>query len=430
MSEIDFENYQPTERQLIAHQAKEMFKLYGGAMGGGKSVWLCADGIQLSLDFPNNRGYLCRKTFRDFKKTTLVTLLDMLPSKIIKNYNKTDGEILLVNNSLIICGDLEKTDKLKSLNLGWFGIDEASETTDDIFKMLRTRLRLNIPNIKYHGLLASNPEAGWLKERFVDPQLAGTPRPDHIYIRSLPTDNPHLPKGYVDGLIADLPPLWRTKYLEGSWDVFDSQIFKPEWIKPSDTIIRDYAAKYTAVDPAISEDEEADETTITTLGIDYNGIIHEIETISGRWSFNEIVNNCLSVNARHKPDMFGVEYVAFQKALGDVLNTKGMNVTALRADTDKVRRAIAVTDLFEKDRVRINNRETQKQLIEFPKGSHDDRVDSVVYSLKLIKQYSQDKYVKKDDKYKHLDYNSKQFWKNLHGEQTDKSFSDSVIEDL
>lgn len=432
MSEIDFENYKPTDRQLIAHQAKEMFKLYGGAMGGGKSVWLCADGIQLSLDFPSNRGYLCRKTFKDFKKTTLVTLLDMLPSKIIKNYNKTDGEILLVNKSLIICGDLEKTDKLKSLNLGWFGIDEASETTDDIFKMLRTRLRLNIPGIRYHGLLASNPEPGWLKERFVDPQNNGQPRADHIYIRSLPTDNPYLPNGYIEGLVQDLPPLWRTKYLDGSWDVFDSQIFRPEWIKPSDNLHSiEFAVKYTSVDPAISEDEEADETSITTMGIDYNGIIHEVETISGRWSFNEIVNNCLSVNARHKPDMFGVEYVAFQKALGDVLNSKGISVTALRADTDKVRRAISTTDLFEKDRIRINDKRTQKQLMEFPKGKHDDRVDSIVYTLKLIKQYSQDKYIKKDDKYKHLDYNSKKFAKSLHEAiNQEMSLKDTIIDEL
>jgi hypothetical protein len=128
--------------------------------------------------------------------------------------------------------------------------------------------------------------------------------------------------------------------------------------------------------------------------------------------------------------MFGVEYVAFQKALGDMLISKGVSVTPLRADTDKVRRAIAITDLFEKDRVRINARESQKQLIEFPAGNYDDRVDSIVYCLKLIKQYSQEKYVKKDDKYKHLDYNSKKFWKDLHNENTERSYSDNIIDDL
>lgn len=418
---LSYETYSPTNRQMIAHKSKAKFKLYGGAMGGGKTVWLCAEAIALSLDFPGNRGYLCRKTYRDFKKTTLQVLLEMLPVSLIKQYNKSDGEITLKNNSKIIMGDLEKTDKLKSMNLGWFGIDEASETTDDIFKMLRTRLRLKIPGIKYYGLMASNPEPGWLKERFVDPQEEGAPRDGHLYIRSLPKDNPHLPTGYLEELIKDLPPLWRTKYLEGSWDVFDSQIFRPHWIKPT-VGTPDIASYYTCVDPAIGEKDENDETCICTLGIDYDGLIHEIETISGRWSFNLIVENCEAVSARYKPDMFGVEYVAFQKALGDVLSSKGIVVTPLKADTDKVRRSVSIQDMFEKDRVRINNRIMQKQLLEFPKGTHDDYVDAIVYGLRLIKNFAEDKYTKKIDKYKDLDSRSKQFWK-LHNDELDDTRS-------
>ena len=51
-----------------------MYKLYGGAMGGGKSYALCAEGIALSYDYPANRGYLCRHELVSFKKTTLLTL--------------------------------------------------------------------------------------------------------------------------------------------------------------------------------------------------------------------------------------------------------------------------------------------------------------------------------------------------------------------
>ena len=118
-----------------------------------------------------------------------------------------------------------------------------------------------------------------------------------------------------------------------------------------------------------------------------DGIMHEIETISGRWSFDKIVNNCVAANKRHGPNMFGVEYVAFQKALGDTLIKLGISVHPIRADIDKVRRAIAVTGPFENNKVRINNQKMVKQMIEFPKGSHDDYVDAAVHAIKLINQY-------------------------------------------
>ena len=425
MDLLNFETYIPTERQLEAHERSEMFKCYGGAMGGGKSVWLCAEGIQLSLDFPGNVGYLCRKTYTDFKKTTLPILLEMIPPKIIKNYNKTDGEIDLVNGSKIILGHLEDLNKLKSLNLGWYGIDEATDTTEEFFLMLNTRLRRKVPGIKYHGLLATNPEPGWVKDRFVDPQAQGNPLRNHIFVPALPKDNPHLPDSYLEAF-DHMPPLWRAKYREGSWDVFDSQIFKPDWIIPSSDI-PEIAAKFTAVDPAISEKDEADDSVICTMGIDYNGVIHELETISGKWSFDELLNNCVAAYSRHKPSFFGVEYVAFQKALGDVLNKLGVPVTELKDDTDKVRRAISVTHFFEQNIVRINEQKTQKQLLEFPKGQHDDIVDSVVYCLKLIKDFASDKYIKKEDKYKHLKGVSRQFWQD-HFDHQESSMEDESNE--
>ena len=404
----DIREYEPTLKQQLFHKSRERFKLYGGAMGGGKSVALCAEVIWLACKWPKNHILLARKSLRDLKKTTLETFFDMLPTDLIKNYNKTDGVVRIKNDSIILFSDLENTDKLKSLNLGAFGIDEASETSDDIFKMLASRLRRNIPGIKYYGVLASNPEPGWLKDRFVDPQMSNSAKADHLFIQSLPKENPHLPEGYVEQLALDFPPLWITKYLEGSWDVFDSQIFQPDWIRPG--IADEYAVKYTAIDPAISEKDEADETVICTIGIGYDNNIYEVESISGRWSFDKIIENCKSVYERHKPDIFGVESVAFQKALYDVLMTLNIPCRELKADRDKVRRAIGVTDLLEQGRVFVNSPQLQKQMLEFPKGTHDDYVDAFVYCLRMAKDFSSDNYIKKNDIYAHLDGSSRRFW--------------------
>lgn len=412
---MDIETYVPTEKQRQFHSAPQRYKLYGGAMGGGKSVALCAEVIMLAIEYPKNVIYLARKRKKDLKRTTMLTFFEMLPSKLLKSYNKQDGLVRLVNGSEIILGDLQSTDKLKSLNLGAYAIDEASETTEDFFMMLNSRLRLHLPGIRRFGLLASNPEPCWLKDRFVIPQLEGRPLPNHIFIQSLTKENPHLPQDYVDSVYSDFPPVWRAKYLEGSWDVFDAQIFESKWLLPSEGNV-EYAAKFMAVDPAISEDDSADETAIVTLGIDYDNIIHEVETLHGRWSFNAILENVISAYTRHKPSLVGVEYVAFQKALGDALRDKCLPIVALKADTDKIRRAIAVSNLFEQGRVRINTQALVRQLLEFPNGSHDDLVDALVYCLHLIRSTSDKHYQKKEDKYAGLDARSKQFWMEHFGE--------------
>jgi len=218
---VDFRKYYtPSPRQAEAHAAPERYVLFGGAMGGGKSVWMCAEGIQLSLDFPSNRGYLCRHESATFRKSTLLTLLDLLPTEAVTRHNQQDQFIEFANMSRIYYGGLRPTqsdkplDRIKSMDLGWFGIDEASETTEDYFMLLCSRLRLK-GGIRYRGLLSSNPEEGWVKHRFIS-----FPRKDHRFITSLPSDNPFLPDDYVEQLEDTFGgrPDWIKRYLEGNWD--------------------------------------------------------------------------------------------------------------------------------------------------------------------------------------------------------------------
>jgi PBSX family phage terminase large subunit len=213
--------YEATDRQDLFHHAPEMFKLYGGAMGGGKTVALCAEGIALSNDYPGNRGYICRHTLTSFKKTTFLVLDAMLQrSSLIAKHNQSDHVYSLRNGSTIFYGglgdDTNAIEALKSMELGWFGIDEASETTEKFFLMLASRLRLKLPNIQYFGIMATNPDPGWLKQRFIDRH-----DPNHVFIPALPKDNPYLPADYVERLRAVFPDDWQARFIEGDWAAFE-----------------------------------------------------------------------------------------------------------------------------------------------------------------------------------------------------------------
>ena len=86
---VNVESLVPTNQQGVAFVAPERFILYGGAMGGGKSTWLAAYANELSLRYPGNAGYLCRHELSSFKKTTLITLQELLHWELIAQWHKT-----------------------------------------------------------------------------------------------------------------------------------------------------------------------------------------------------------------------------------------------------------------------------------------------------------------------------------------------------
>ena len=59
---IDFSlYYKPKQKQALAHKNRAKYLLFGGAMGGGKSWWLCAEAIKQVMKYPSNRIVIVRK---------------------------------------------------------------------------------------------------------------------------------------------------------------------------------------------------------------------------------------------------------------------------------------------------------------------------------------------------------------------------------
>lgn len=221
--------YKPFSQQIKAHTATERFILYGGAFGGGKTIWLINEAIQLSLDFPGNMGYLARHELPSFRKSVLPWLEKYIHPILLIQHHQTENYFKINTTpytgknsepSIIFYGglgdDKAGLQRLSSMTLGWFAIDQAEETTEAHFNMLAGRLRLNLPKIRYKGLLTCNPSPGWIKQKFVEQKLK-----DHIFIQSLPKDNPYLPLDYESGLRAIYPPEWVKAMIEGNWNALE-----------------------------------------------------------------------------------------------------------------------------------------------------------------------------------------------------------------
>ncbi len=133
--------------------------MFSGAFGAGKTIALCSKALKLSLDYPKNFGYICRKVRVTIGLSTLKTFLDLIcPKELIASYNKQTGLVTLVNGSQLLFGGLDDPLKLGSMGaggIGFAGIDEAIETEEDDWRMLEGRLRL--PGVPHQIFAATNP---------------------------------------------------------------------------------------------------------------------------------------------------------------------------------------------------------------------------------------------------------------------------------
>lgn len=205
-------------KQVMFHSRPEMYKLYGGALGGGKTGAIVNEAIQLLLDYPGNFGLLMRKTWPSFRDTALPQLEKFMPRELVSFWNLTDKIIGLLNGSRLRYGGIgdgkDDWQNFMGGEYGFIALDQAEEFSEQEFKMLSTRLRLKLPEIRYYFLLTCNPSQGWLKERFIE-----TSRPNHIFIPALPTDNlANLPSDYLQNMLQILDENQVKALLKGDWN--------------------------------------------------------------------------------------------------------------------------------------------------------------------------------------------------------------------
>ncbi|MBQ6516820.1 phage terminase large subunit [bacterium] len=195
------------EFMSIPHDEELDVALYQGGYGSGKTWCGSLLGILLAKKYPGSRGLVGAKEYELVRKTTLVSYLEHLDALGYKqgihyNYNKVDKIIKFKNGSEILFSSLEDPEKIKSLNLHWAEIEEASQVGDSTFKQLIGRLRnlyrgKNWENFRYRLFGHTNPQSnkGWIYERFVERKL-----PNYRLIIAPTTNNKYLPEHYVKSL--------------------------------------------------------------------------------------------------------------------------------------------------------------------------------------------------------------------------------------
>lgn len=204
------------------------YTLYCGGIGSGKTLIGCITMITLALLYPGDY-LICRQFMPELKLTTLKTFLEVCPPELIHEYRVADSLVRLKSAggklSNIIFRQLEEPDKLRSLNLSGFYIDESSQVSEAAFLLLQGRLR---GGGLRKGFLTTNPNGhDWQFQWFVKQDMfkVESRKRNFLLIKAPSTENVHLPEGYVQSMLETWSEDRVQREIMGSFDAFEGQVY-------------------------------------------------------------------------------------------------------------------------------------------------------------------------------------------------------------
>ena len=180
----------------------------------------------------------------------------------------------------------------------------------------------------------------------------------------------------------------------------ENQLFKKEWFtyyEEADIINKDLEV-YVAVDLAGWEESVSDDnTSIQVVGKESgSNIIYKLEDFTGRFNPTEVIDNLFYLKDKYKLRLVavGIETTGYQKALEFFLKQemdkrgKRFNVIPLVGKTKKELRIKGLIPFYEsrliKHRSNGMDNALEDELLVFPFGKHDDRIDALAYMLQVM----------------------------------------------
>jgi hypothetical protein len=154
----------------------------------------------------------------------------------LENRDRFPHKFVFPNGSEVVARESQNLGRWLGQDFGWFYVDEAQEEPEQTFKGLVSRLRLPHAGRYLKGILTTNPptDRHWIARLFgLEEGFKTLGKSTYHLIKSATKENPHLPSGYLDDLVATHSKAEAKRVVDGDYGFISDgppvmPQFKPE----------------------------------------------------------------------------------------------------------------------------------------------------------------------------------------------------------
>ena len=208
-------------------------------------------------------------------------------------------------------------------------------------------------------------------------------------------------KEVLDGIRADIGPYdWQSLYqqnpISGATQEFTPEMF--QYVdRPPD---RNECDIYITFDTAVSQKTTGDYTAATINHVNEHNIWH-IDSRRSRSSPQEVVKMLFELNEKYQPVAIGIEKTIYFDVILPFLRAEMMkrnvwlNIVPLKHNQQ--RKELRIRSLLPRynnngiKHVKGRTTDLEEELLQFPKGKHDDSADSLAYQSQIAKAFVADR---------------------------------------
>lgn len=307
--------------------------LMSGSVGSAKSAIMAHVIVTHCLLYPKAKALVTRRSLPDLKSTIWAEIIDHIEGCLVENQdykiNRSELKITFSNGSEILTRSFAdgRIRKFRSLILSLAAIEELTENDDmEFYKEIRMRVGRATHVPEHLVVSATNPASP--SHPAYDYFIKKKSDLRKVYY-SVTSDNPFLPKTYIEGLRDTLSPKEARRMLYGEWIELSQDVVYYNYASEKNFVDeKKQLEKNFPIDLMFDFNIAAGKPMSAAIGQHINGIFHVIKTF--------IIEGARTLDILEEMDFYGVfKHRVTYRIFGDATG-RSRDTRSIRSDYDVI----------------------------------------------------------------------------------------------